>query len=53
MVGVAAPYWDTSEPTNFASGTFSELMPFDQLTVDQHVDHLRQALRKKGLVVRV
>jgi hypothetical protein len=51
MAGVAGPYWDNAEPLGTASGTFSELIPFDSLTAEQHVDVLRQALKKKGLVV--
>jgi hypothetical protein len=51
MAGVAGPYWDNGESPDPASGTFSELTPFDQLTVEQHVDFLREALKKKGLVV--
>jgi hypothetical protein len=52
MAGVAGPYWDNTELPGFASRTFSELTPFDKLTVEQHVDFLREALKKKGLVVR-
>lgn len=52
MAGVAGPYYDDDEPPAVASGTFSELAPFDSLTVEQHVDLLREALKKKGLVVR-
>src|SRR5208283_182453 len=51
MAGVAGPYWDNEEPPDLASGTFSELTPFDALTVEQHVASLREALNKKGLVV--
>jgi hypothetical protein len=52
MAGVAGPYWDSGEPPHSAARTFSELIPFNQLTVEQHVDFLREALKKKGLVVR-
>ena len=51
MAGVAGPYWDNEEPPDLVSGTFSELTPFDALTVEQHVASLREALNKKGLVV--
>jgi len=51
MAGVAGPYWDGDELPSYASGTFSELTPFDKLTVEQHVDFLRAALKKKGLIV--
>ncbi len=52
MAGVAGPYWDGGEvPAVAASGTFSELEPFAAKTEEQHVDFLRQALKRKGLVV--
>jgi hypothetical protein len=51
MAGVAGPYWDNTELPEFASGTFSELAPFDRMTVEQHVDFLRAARMKKRLVV--
>jgi hypothetical protein len=51
MAGVAGPYWEYDEPPDFVSGTFSELTPFDQMTVEQHEDHLREVLHRKGLVV--
>jgi hypothetical protein len=51
MAGVAGPYWDDDESPGFASGTFSDLTPFDRLTVEQHVEFLRRASEKKGLVV--
>lgn len=51
MAGVAGPYWDDGEAPDSASGTFSELTPFDELTEEQHVDSLREALKKRGLVV--
>src|SRR5271157_4054689 len=51
MAGVAGPYWDDDESPDFASGTFSELTPFDSLTVEQHVESLRRASEKKGLVM--
>lgn len=51
MAGVAGPYWENGEPTESASGTFSELMPFASMSEEEHVDYLRKALYKKGLVV--
>jgi hypothetical protein len=51
MAGVAGPYWDDDESPDFASGTFSELAPFDRLTVEQHVESLRRASEKRGLVM--
>lgn len=52
MAGVAGPYWDGDEPPDFAQATFSELTPFDRLTVEQHLTLLSEAVKKKGLVVR-
>jgi hypothetical protein len=51
MAGVAGPYWDGFESPDFASGSFSELARFDRLTVEQHVEFLRRASEKKGLVI--
>ena len=51
MAGVAGPYWDNVGPPHSAAWTFSELTPFDEMTVDQHVDFLRAAWKKKGLVM--
>lgn len=51
MAGVAGPYWDNTDLPDFASGTFSELAPFDRMTLEQHVDFLRAARKKKVLVV--
>ena len=52
MAGVAGPYWDNDGVPGFATGTFSELKPFDLLTAEEHVNLLREALKKRGLVVR-
>src|SRR5271169_6012891 len=51
MAGVAGPYWDGDEMPQAAAGTFSELTPFDRMTEEQHVDFLRESLKKRGLVV--
>lgn len=51
MAGVSGPFWDDETRPDFASGTFSELTPYDKMTVEQHVDFLREALKKKGFVV--
>jgi hypothetical protein len=51
MAGVAGPYWNIDDSPDSAPGTFSELIPFDEMTEEQHVDFLREALKKKGLVV--
>jgi len=52
MAGVAGPYWEGDDAPDFAAGTFSELTPFDKMTVEQHVDFLREKLQLKGLVVQ-
>jgi len=51
MAGVAGPYWDSDETPQHGAGTFSELTPFDAMTEEEHVGFLREALRKRGLVV--
>ena len=51
MAGVAGPYWDEGESPDLASGTFSELTPFDRLTVEEHVEPLRKASQKRGPVM--
>ena len=51
MAGVAGPYWDDDETHTAAGGTFSELTPFDRISEEQHVEALRAALAKRGLVV--
>ncbi len=51
MAGVAGPYWEGDEAFISGGGTFSELMPFDQLTEEQHVEFLRQQLGRNGLVM--
>lgn len=51
MSGVAGPYWDGEEPAQAARDTFSELTPFERMSEQEHLEHLRQSLHKKGLVV--
>jgi len=51
MAGVAGPYWDDDKSPRSASWTFSELDPFDRMTVEQHVEYLRRASQKRGLVM--
>lgn len=51
MAGVAGPYWDEEELYTAATGTFSELISFDSMTEEEHVNCLREALHKRGLVV--
>jgi hypothetical protein len=51
IAGVANPYWDNEEVPASAPGTFSELTPFESLTEQERVDHLRQAMSKRGLFV--
>jgi hypothetical protein len=50
--GVAGPYWSGAELPDFASGTFSELVPFSEATQEEHVDLIKRALNKTGLAVR-
>lgn len=52
MAGIAGPYWDGDDAPDFASGTFSELTPFDTMTEEQHVEYLKQMMQRRGLVVR-
>ncbi len=50
MAGVAGPYWEDESP-DAARGTFSEFKPFDEMTEEEHVEFLKNALFQKGLVV--
>ncbi len=51
MVGVAGPYWDDEEIPYKSIGTFSEFIPFDDMTEDQHLELLNQKIKKWGFVV--
>ena len=52
MAGIAGPYWANEEPAQIGSETFSELIPFESMTVEEHVEFLRAKLTQKGLIVR-
>jgi hypothetical protein len=52
MAGVAGPYWDGDETPLAAADTFSEMRSFEGMTEEEHVNFLRDALKKRGLVVR-
>lgn len=52
MAGIAGPYWDGEELPDTARDTFSEFKQFDTMTAEEHINHIRQALDKRGLIVR-
>jgi len=51
MTGIAGPYEDDGEQLGITSGAFSELTRYDSMTEDEHIEFLKKALKKKGLIV--
>jgi len=52
MAGVAGPYFPEEELPDYATGTFSELKPFDSMTSEEHIDHILQSMKSILLVVK-
>lgn len=51
MAGVSGVYWENSNLDDEVRGAFSEFIPFNQMTEEQHVEFLAASRNKKGLVV--
>ena len=51
MAGAAGPYWDDEEMPAKGRGTFSELVPFDKLSEEEHIELLKNRVKNWGFVV--
>ncbi len=53
MKKLSRPYWDDHDILDKAPGTFGELIPFDSMTEEQHIEHLLKSTQKWGVVIPV
>lgn len=51
MAGSTGPYWNGEVEVGANAHAFSELVSFDKMSEEQHVEFLKDAMNKKGLVV--
>lgn len=51
LAGVAGPYWDGEEPSDWGSLTFSEFESFESRTAEEHVAYLRSMVEENGFLV--
>jgi hypothetical protein len=51
MAGTVGPYWQDEPEIGAQAHPFSELMAFDKKSEEEHVEFLKAAMNKKGLVV--
>jgi hypothetical protein len=51
MAGLAGPFWEDEPEVDRGGMTFSELVSYTAMTDDEHVEFLRAATRRFGLVV--
>lgn len=51
MAGTTGPYWDGETEIGAEAHAFSELISFDKMSEEEHVEFLKTAMSKKGLVV--
>ncbi len=51
MSGIAGPFWDGDAEPNSGRGTFSELTSYNAMTDGEHVQCLKAAVKKWGLVM--
>ncbi len=49
MAGMSGPYSETDGQALLRSNTFSELKPFDELTPEQHLEHLLGAIQSHAV----
>lgn len=51
MSGIAGPFWDGDPAPDAGRETFSELTSYDAMTDCEHVEFLKAAAKKRGLVM--
>jgi hypothetical protein len=51
MAGIAGPFWDDDQEVAGGRETFSELTTYNAMTDEEHVEFLKAAVQRKGLVV--
>jgi hypothetical protein len=51
MAGAAGPFWDDEEMPSKALGTFSELISFEKLSEEEHIEFLKNKAKAWGVVV--
>jgi hypothetical protein len=51
MSGIAGPYWREDPESDAGRETFSELTPYAAMTDTEHIEFLKAAVKKRGLVM--
>ena len=51
MSGIAGPFWDGDPEPDVGRETFSELTSYDAMTDREHIEFLKAAVKKRGLVM--